>query len=189
MSEFFKIDQVSSGWFEGVVTDKSKSIYFSASYLTDFPNDLMNAMLYALGRIPKDGDGKDSFKIEYEPAVGKWNISIDNDNFIITEKIYDDDNFKKETVSTTVIVPKDFFLHDFLMEMKKIINMFGLIGYRTEWGYEFPLSLYMQLWDVFRKNKDLIIKEKVVDGPENLGVNYEMTDFVRECEIILSLKE
>ena len=52
MSEFFKIDQVSSGWFEGVVTDKSKSIYFSASYLTDFPNDLMNAMLYALGRIP-----------------------------------------------------------------------------------------------------------------------------------------
>ena len=45
------------------------------------------------------------------------------------------------------------------MAIKKIINMFGLIGYRTEWGYEFPLSLYMQLWDVFRKNKDLIIKE------------------------------
>ena len=57
MSEFFKIDQVSSGWFEGVVTDKSKSIYFSASYLTDFPNDLMNAMLYALQELVQLGEG------------------------------------------------------------------------------------------------------------------------------------
>lgn len=188
MSEYFHIHRISAGWFEGSITDKSNQIFFDASYITDFPTGLMNAMLYALGRLPKDEEEKASFRSEYEPAIGKWHISKKGNSFVIHEFLFPDDFTEKASDSSTVSVPIDAFLHDFLSEMRRIINMFGLVGYRSEWGHEFPLSLYLQLWDVYQKGEHFITKEVIAEGSQNMRTNYQMTDFAKECDVISALR-
>lgn len=188
MGDFFRVNQVSAGWFQGIISDKTNSICFDASYITDFPTDLMYAILSALGILSTDYGDKSSFRVEHEPAIGKWNVAVDGECFVISEKIFHHDSDTNEAKITTVKILIDQFLCDFLFEMKRIIHMYGLIGYRLEWGYEFLLSLYLMLEDAYKKNQ-LVIKGKKAQGSENLGEDYVMTDFMKECDMISTLRE
>ena len=63
--------------------------------------------------------------------------------------------------------------------MQDVLERFGLFGYRQEWGYEFPLSCFLQLKDIANETEHVIVSERA--GEDNLGSEYKSVSF--ECEL------
>lgn len=55
-------------------------------------------------------------------------------------------------------------------------------GYRSEWGYEVPLSLFLQLADIYNDSSSLIPIEG--DEAENSGLSYDSVDLKKELEYL-----
>lgn len=74
------------------------------------------------------------------------------------------------------------FLTDFLREMERILVLYGLVGYRENWNYEFPLSLYLMLKNISKgKNKLAINKLK---PEEHYGTEALASDFDKEIKLL-----
>ncbi|WP_432649176.1 hypothetical protein [Huintestinicola sp.] len=175
----FKIDQISAGWIMGYISDGENTISFCASYLSNFLDDLMSGLIYILGRSPRD-EPKNSFRVFEEPAYSIWNMGTSNEQFVFHAVTYESQKSDKEIENKTVQIETEIFLNDFIAEMQDILQRFGLYGFRSEWGYEFPLSLFLQLKDIRDKTKLLTLSEK--DGSDNLGLEYCASSFEWECE-------
>ena len=50
----FQVWQISAGWFRGCITDSQTKIFFDNSWMTNFPEDLMLAILCTLGELPDE---------------------------------------------------------------------------------------------------------------------------------------
>lgn len=182
----FSIMQISSGWIMGEIKNQDHSILIDASYITNFTEHFMVALLYVLGRWPED-EHRDTFRVEHEPAQSKWSIKLENENLIFREITYKNSNSNEVIQDSTVIIEKETFLIDFIDEMQAVLERFGLFGYRQEWGYEFPLSCFLQLKDIANKTEQVIGSKR--DGEDNLGMEYESTDFKNELKMMLPIVE
>lgn len=180
MERTFNIDGIYAGWIVGNISDSNDSYYFHASYLTDFPNDLMLALLTALGDWDPD-ERKDRFKVEMEPAVSKLQISLEGKELVFDIATFESEHAEREKRHDIVRVDKDRFLDDFLSTMSDVLHKFGLLGYRKEWSYEFPLSLYLKLYDLHNGNR---IKTEQGSAKDNIGQEYVRTDLDVEKGLI-----
>lgn len=64
----FQILRISSGWIMGEMQDDSLKHFFDYSYINDFVNDMMLALIYVHGDLTDDGP-KNTFVAHREPAT------------------------------------------------------------------------------------------------------------------------
>ena len=178
MQKMFEVQQVLAGWMTFIIRDDTEEYFSDVSYLTDFSNDFMLALTAAIKRWPKD-ERADSFTTDEEPRFSEWEVTADGDNLIFRVTTYESSSRGKMTGASVITVNRDRFLRDFVSEMSDVLQRFGLFGYRREWNYEFPLSLFLQLKSYVSDHEILEIQK---DGSDNCGRDYWSTDFNREME-------
>lgn len=181
MDKSFSIEQVNAGWIRGSLTGDGGKIFFDASYLTNFLDDFMLGLLTALGKWPAD-ERRNVFRVEEEPAVSMWDISLRNDSFLFHVTTYKSADNKDVLSDRFVSVECEKFLKAFVDEMAGILKRFGLFGFRSEWqSHEFPLSLYLMIKDAAGNNSLTVTKR---DGSDNCGREYKSTDFGTELRLL-----
>lgn len=177
----FKIYSISAGWIEGCLKDSKKKYYFDYSYLTNFTEDLMKALLCVFTDISEQ-ENTNNFRAVWEPAEDAWKISLEKNKLYINIKNYEDDITAEYDEDITLEFNALDFLQDFINEMNKIIKKYGLLGYRKSWGYEFPTSLLLKLQDICSNNN--ILQIDVLTEEENFGRETEKTNLSSEIELL-----
>lgn len=181
--DMFQILRISSGWIMGEMQDDSLKHFFDYSYINDFVNDLMLALIYAHSDLTDDGPNN-SFAAHLEPATDIWELECENDSLHVVIKSYKD--FESKKLETVKEFHFDYFefLNSFLEAMTCILKKYGLLGYRESWSYEFPVSLYLKLIDIYNSSNDM--KFHIVSEKDNLGAEAVKTDIQLEMKILES---
>ena len=180
MNKTFSIRQIISGWMTFIIWDGRKEYFYDVSYLTNFPDDFMMALLTAVGRWPED-ERKNRFTTDEEPRFSEWEVSSEGDDLVFRVVAYESSIRKEKSEEIVIRVKRDDFLEDFLSEMSDVLRRFGLLGFRTEWSYEFPLSLFLSLKNAYDGRLDPVTWK---DGSDNMGREYRSTDFAKEKEMM-----
>ena len=179
----FQVWQISAGWFKGCIADSQTKILFDNSWMTNFPDDLMLAILCALGELPDETD-KTVFYAELEPARAKWALSADDETLSVHVTVYEDDSPTAAVLEDqTAVFDKNLFLRDFTAEMDDVLQRFGLLGYRSEWDAEFPLSLYLKIRDLAAGQQTVSCDDEV-PAADNMGVEAARSDFAAERRLL-----
>lgn len=176
------IDRISSGWIDGTIHDEQTKIVFSNSYLQNFLDDFMLAILTVFDEYPAD-EHKETFRAEMEPISAKWNFSAIGQDIYIQVIEYDCYESSNILSDKTVVLNKAAFLYDFISEMDSVLQRFGLFGYRMEWESEFPLSLFLKIKDIV-SGKNALCLSVVIPKEENAGIEANGSDFSVECNIL-----
>lgn len=122
------------------------------------------------------------FRAECEPAVDIWTLSLEQNTLIISIKSYGDNDSHEVIDKINLKMNFDDFVNVFVNEMDRILVCYGLIGYRENWGYEFPLSLYLMI-----KNSNIVKKELefgMLKEDEHYGTEAMTSDFDKEIALI-----
>lgn len=179
----FQVWQISAGWFRGCITDSQTKIMFDNSWMTNFPEDLMLAILCALGELP-DEKNRTVFYAELEPARAKWALSADAENLSVHVTVYENDSPTAAVLEDqTAVFDKNLFLRDFTAEMGHVLHRFGLFGYRSEWGSEFPVSLYLKIRDLAACQQTISCDDEV-PAADNMGEEAVRSDFAAERRML-----
>ena len=183
MNKYFSIKQISCGWIAFTICDDSKEFYYDVSYMSNFPDDFMLALLTAVGQWPKD-ERHNRFTTDEEPTFSEWEVSSDGNDLVFDVVEYESLEKKKKQGEVSIRVNRNSFLKDFLNEMDGVLNRYGLLGFRKEWEFEFPLSLYLCLKDYYLGQSNPIVKKEISDDWNNLGSEYQSTDFNLEKKMM-----
>lgn len=177
----FRIHSISAGWILGQISDGNKTHYFDYSYITNFPDDFMLALLTVGGHWPID-ERKHRFRTEREPSIEYWTVSKVQDKLHIHIKTYKDRHTEVACKEVLLVCGYHKFLEDFIAEMERVLSVFGLLGYRVNWTYEFPISLFLKLKD---SSKDInALSYGTLSAEDNVGSEVQVTDFARERELL-----
>ena len=178
-----QITRISVGWIDGIIQDEQTKIFFSNSYMDNFLDDFMLAVLTILGEYSPD-EHKETFRATIEPDSAKWSFSLVGQDIHIHEIVYGCYNDPESILSDkTVILNKDVFLQDFIAEMESVLQRYGLFGYRMEWESEFPLSLFLKIKDIASGKNELSLFV-INPGENNKGIEIKGSDFSVECDIL-----
>lgn len=177
-----RIDRISVGWIDGTIHDEHTKIVFSNSYLQNFLDDFMLAILTVLGEYPTD-EHKEIFRAEMEPVSAKWKLSVVEQAIHIQVVEYDSYESDNILSNKTVVLNKATFLHDFVKEMDSVLQRYGLLGYRMEWDSEFPLSLFLKIKDI-ASGQNALSLSVVIPKEENAGIEAKGSNFSVECDIL-----
>lgn len=143
----------------------------------------MLAILSALGGLPDERD-KTVFYAELEPARAKWALSADNETISVHVTNYEDDSPTAAVIGNqTAVFDKNLFLRDFTAEMNDVLQRFGLLGYRSEWGAEFPMSLYLKIKDLAAGQQTISCDDEV-PAADNMGEEAVCSDFAAERRML-----
>lgn len=177
----FKIQSISAGWILGQLSDGNNTHYFNYSYITNFLDDFMLALLTVGGAWPED-EGRHKFRTELEPAIERWTVSKEQDELRIHIETYKDSQSKSAHDEITLTCNYIMFLNSFLAELERVLESFGLVGYRENWTYEFPVSLYLKLKDI-AGGKDKL-DYKTLSSEDNCGTEVQVSDYDKEIELL-----
>ena len=180
MSKTFTIKQILCGWLTFIIRDGENEYFYDVSYITNFPDDFMLALLSALGKWPAD-ECRNRFKTDEEPRFSEWEVSAEGDDLVFHVASYESSQKKEKPQVVVIRVNRDAFLKDFLDEMNDVLHRFGLYGFRLEWTYEFPMSLFLCLKDAYAESVNPVLQK---DGAENMGREYLSTDFNLEKKMM-----
>ena len=177
----FHIHAISAGWMQGQISDGEKTHYFDYSYITNFLDDFMLALLTVDGHWPTD-ERKHRFRTELEPAIEYWTLSKVQDKLHIHIKNYEDTHAEAAREEVLLVCEYHRFLADFIAEMERVLSVFGLVGYRENWTYEFPISLFLKLKDSSKDINTLLYR--TLPAEDNVGLEVQVTDFTGERELL-----
>ncbi len=177
----FLIMSISSGWIMGEIGDDKQKHFFDYSYLTNFLNDFMETLLCAYGEW-EPYTYKDKFRTELEPAVEDWYIYREQDNLIINIKNYESEYSDKVEHEITLTFDFDVFLAEFVQEMDRVLRFYGLVGYRENWSFEFPVGLYLMLKNICMGQSKLAISEITAD--QHFGTDATVSDLEKELDLL-----
>lgn len=180
----FTILRISSGWIMGEMKNASQKHFFDYSYLTNFIEDIMKALLYVHGDWAQD-EPVNHFKAVWEPAMDMWEMTLTENTLSIDIKHYNDMEGKEYREQSNYEFNYYEFLEAFIMTMKDMLNKYGLLGYRESWGYEFPISLLVKLLDISRKSGRIKLGE--ITKEDNLGLEASKTDIDVEVALVNEL--
>ena len=146
-----------AGWIEGEIVTEEKNMYFDYSWISNFLNDLLKATLSIGGYI--EGMNREKFTAYWEPAIDDWLLYKNENNLIIQINCFEDETRKKQIETTKIQCDYIEFIKTLFDSLTKLIKRVGIYGYRTEWDEEFPLSLYLKLYDIIYDKNYLDLKE------------------------------
>ena len=178
----FSIMSISSGWIMGKIGDGKTEHFFDYSYITNFLNDFMETLLCTHGGL-EPYTYKDKFRTEFEPAVEDWHICREQNKLFIDIKCYE--CAESDKVESEIHLTFDFyeFLSEFVQEMDRILKCYGLVGYRENWSYDFPIGLYLMLKNICKGKNRLAISE--IDPDQHFGAEAAVSDFDKELELLM----
>lgn len=177
----FHILRIASGSIMGEMKNSSQTHFFDYSYMTNFLEDFMKALLYVHGDWAQD-EYVNQFKTVWEPSTEKWNMTFSKDKLFVNIKEYEDMDTREYRGEKTLEFNYYEFLEAFIIEMKEMLDKYGLLGYRDSWGEEFPISLYLKLVDISRKTNK--IELKTISQKNNMGFEASKTDIGMEVTVI-----
>ena len=173
----FSIDHIGEGSIAGHICDGENDIFFDNANTSDFANDILLAVLTATGEYPAS-EHRETFWADLEPVQAKWSIFGSNSRIRVTVAEFDSERREQEK-SVSVTLDRDVFLRDIADAFGGALRRFGLYGYRTEWGYEFPLSIYLRLKDVL-DGTDSTALTREISAKENMGLATKGSDIEKE---------
>ena len=177
----FEIKSISSGWMMGEIGDGQQKHFFDYSYLTNFLNDFMETLLCVHGEW-EPYTYKDRFRTELEPAVEDWYVCKKQDKLLIHIKNYESEYSDKVEKEIPLTFDFDDFLSEFVQEMDRVLRCYGLVGYRENWSYEFPVGLYLMLKNI-SKGKNSLVLDKLT-AEQHLGTEATVSDLNKELELL-----
>jgi hypothetical protein len=74
------------------------------------------------------------------------------------------------------------FIVEFVQEMDRILERYGLVGYRENWSYEFPVGLYLMLKNICKGQNRLAISKLVAE--QHFGTDATVSDLDKELELL-----
>lgn len=179
----FQVMGLYAGWIDGTLECGGDCHFFSYSYLTNFLDDLMKALLYVDGHWPQD-EPVSSFRAECEPAVEDWTMQKEGDSLTIRIVTYQDEHDKEARDPQTLCVSYREFVGAFIQGMREMLQKYGLYGYRREWQEaEFPVGLFAKLMAVYR-GEDVGMLH-VVTSEENFGTEVQASDLEKELGLLM----
>lgn len=182
----FEIFSISAGWINGVIRDNKKEYFFDYSYLTNFIDDLMKALLYVNKEWAED-EKVFIFDTECEPVIDVWTLSMEDQKLSINIKTFEDDTKQKLEGEIVLEYNSYEFVQAFISGIKDMLGKYGLLGYRDAWEFEFPTSLFLQLIDL---HTDQNLVQLVLLGEEdNVGIEIKGSSFNNECKILKEISE
>ena len=146
----------------------------------------MLAILCTLGELP-DERNRMAFYAELEPSRAECELSADAENLSVHETVYENGSQTAAVLEDqTAVFDKNLFLRDFTAEMDDVLQRFGLLGYRSEWGSEFPVSLYLKIRDLAACQQTISCDDEV-PAADNMGEEAVRSDFAAERRMLDSI--
>ena len=173
----FSIGLISDGSISGYMRDEENEIFFDNSCQEDFLDDLLLAVLSAVGDIPAE-ERKSIFWADLAPMQARWTVFGSNSRIRITVTNFDSSRNVAQA-AVTLTLDKDRLLRDLAEELGEVLARFGMYGYRSEWRHEFPLSLYLHIKDL-AEGTDITALNKRISEQENMGIAADGSDFGKE---------
>ncbi len=138
----FHVQNLSFGWCRVVMNINDKAIYYNAGYLG--PNPLASLIDACL-----DLCFNNKYSITWQAEPGRLNIKL---NLIENKRLYID-ILKKDDSGNTIfqewheVVPFETFVSSIVSEGFRVLNAFGLYGYRMSWldRTDFPLAALLRI--------------------------------------------
>ena len=166
----FSVEHISEGCISGYLRDDENEIFFDNSNTENFTEDLLLAVLSAVGEIAAD-EHRSIFWADLEPMQARWTVFGSNSRIRITVTNFDSSRNVAQA-AVTVTLDKDVLLRDMAAALGEVLERFGIYGYRYQWKHEFPLSLYLHIKDL-AENGDSTALSKVISESENMGIAAE----------------
>lgn len=178
MKFIYKLD--GAGWANCHIEINSKEHSFTPSYLTNALGDLLQALLevnplYTEKAYADDGSG---FFWDEEPEEIEWNFRYLDDGKMLLritsyEAVSDTEILKKVALSTECSYDK--FLGEVLNEVEKILEEYGIVGYKNMWiAHDFPLSAFLQLKYYLENRIGFPITKRTIGHSEEIKSDIEM---------------
>jgi len=182
----FRIFRIDSGWIMGEIKDASGTLFFDYSWITNFLDDFMKALLCVHGDWEQD-ECAEQFRGDWEPAVDRWHFGLEEGRLYIHIDRYEDE--KVEEVREKFDLEFDYyeFLKEFVDAMKDVLNKHGLLGYRKAWGAEFPIGLFLKIVDISQESNK--INYYLISAENNVGLETLATEFDSEMEVLAGVQE
>ena len=177
----FHIHSISDGWIIGQISDGDKTHYFDYSYITNFLDDFMLALLTVGGHWSTD-ERKHRFRTELEPGIEYWTLSKVQDKLHIHIETYEDSHTEEPYKEVLLVCEYHKFLEDFIAEMERVLSVFGLLGYRVNWSYEFPISVFLKLKD--NSKVESTLSYGTLSAENNVGSEVQVTNFTSEWKLL-----
>jgi len=83
-------------------------------------------------------------------------LSKNENELMININSFTDDTRKELIENVRMQCDYDNFVKNLFNALTKLIKKIGLYGYRIEWDEEFPLALYLKLYDIVNNTHFLI---------------------------------
>ena len=182
----FQIFRIDAGWIMGEIKDGTQAHFFDYSWITNFLDDLMKALLCVHGDWEQD-ECAEQFRGELEPAVDRWYLQMKEGRLFIHIDRYK--NEKEETTCEEINLEFDYyeFLKEFIHAMKGVLDKYGLLGYRKAWDGEFPVSLFLKLTDISEGTDK--VNFFMIPAEDNMGCETLGTELNLEMEVLDRLRE
>jgi hypothetical protein len=140
----FSCQLVDRGWIEVALATEDNEVKFIASYLSDAPNDLINALILLI-----EGANETTCLWQDEPGEYRWVFKKQGTHFELKilrlEEIFNRQNNENAHLifcGTDILVK---FVHRVLREFNTIKARHTVYGYKNLWGHEFPSKAIEQL--------------------------------------------
>lgn len=145
----FHVQNLSYGWCQILMLINDKKVWYNASYLGDNP---LETMIEACTELMKENG---PYYISWEREPGVLNIELNHIDDMLQidlfdEKVYYCEEAKEEKVvekKVHEVVPFKDFVSAIISEGFRVLNAFGLYGYRQSWlnHTDFPLTNLLRL--------------------------------------------
>ncbi|WHY69485.1 hypothetical protein [Neobacillus sp. SuZ13] len=176
-----------TGWASFNIEINSQSYSFSPGYLTDALGGILNAIKEIHPLFDTEGDYKEygsNYTWDAEPAILKWNLKyIDNEKILINLTYFEDDEEDGVVVLNEECL-YDVFLKEVLREVELILVEYGIVGYKEMWvENEFPLSTFLELKFYLENKKRFPIATNIVAYKETRksDLKFEL-DFINKMK-------
>ena len=132
----FFVQKLECGWCDVVIVINGKEISFCASYIGENP---LASLIDACASLKDKFDEYEIFW-EAEPGRMKIDMKLDEKGMLLFDIVRVDDESNEEKWSE--IVPFDLVVNAITSEGFRILNSYGLYGYRCSWqaDIDFPLA-------------------------------------------------
>lgn len=144
----FRVQNISYGWCRVLMLINDKEISYNAGYLGDHPlNTFVDACLEYLVDYVSPDDSDYYIKWLAEPGQMDTKLHLDGNNQLSLDLKDQDDEGKITYEEWHEVIPFNDFVSAIISEGFRVLNAFGLYGYRSSWcgQTDFPLASLLRI--------------------------------------------
>ncbi|AZV42947.1 hypothetical protein [Peribacillus asahii] len=142
--------------------NSQRSSFNGVTYVTDCLGDLLSALLHLnVDCISKDDGLKTNTSCEWnsEPYITTWNFTLRTNGMLHVIVTNDGKEEDEDIVDIDTECPYDSLLEIIVLEVDSLIKKHGIVGYKENWDYEFPLSTFLKLKNYLINKKPYLLNE------------------------------